>query len=510
MAKVCITIPQSDITVTNSIARNVVKDLIKITGFPDDSEIIIDSNQGGTRALSGFTNPCELPIRPESRNYVFVTITERYTEDGTVTNFQPNHYKKKIFKDDELGINITPVYSQVEIELALRFRTADLTTMRSWVAAMRVNESFQTNKFFHNIKYDYSLPTSMLDFTVDAWKMSEAVSPRGKTLPEFVKEGFGGGLIKRKNLSGSHSEFVINEVQSGVAGFKLTDFPYNEYTNEEGIYELQYPYKVLFDRIDAAVLETPIIIHNQFVPDRYINLWLKRNNPGYEPFGFRDHGWIVDDLEDDTFDMFYKGDGGARMIPYDDFFPTTPRDNTATVFLSPIQVGDDPYVIMNINDLPNSMVPKEVKDYINMFPERCEAFRAGLISIEVYEIYEKEKRLEVSIDALGNVRTKAPMLKHHRNYVKIDLLKDFSLFSSSHTLELLKEGNVISGLIKLLSPSTEIGDGKDIHQFTSGELSGPDYTNWLKKQKTVNDTFRRYEGNVLKTVQLSSLIARRK
>lgn len=510
MAKVCIVLPQSDITVTNSIARNIVKDLIKLTGFPSDAKVIMDSKQGGTRALAGFTNPCEIPIRPEKGNYVFVTVTERYSED--VQYHQPHRFKKRVFKDPDLGVYIDPIYSSTELELAIRFRTRDLTTMRSWVSAMRVNQNFQTDKYHHAIKYDYPIPVTMIDFIVDAWKLSEAVAPRGKTLKEFVIEGFDGGLIKRKNLSGTHSEFVVNELQTGVAGFKLAEHPYNEYTVEDGICELQYPYKINIDRIDALTLQTPIIIHNQFIADRYVNLILTRQNPGYEPFGFRDNGWLVDDLEDDTFSMFYKGDGGARLIGYDDFFPELPREGTSTVFLSPVQVNlDDPHVIMNITELEDKHLPKEVKAYITMFPERAQTFRSGLISIELYEIFSAERRLEVTIDSLGNVRSKAPMYPQRRNYVKVDILKDFSIFNTEHTTELLKQGTVLKGLCLLLSPTTTFGDtGKeDIREYSNGELDGVSYTRWLKKQKGVNRTFREHDGNISKTKQLSSLIARR-
>ena len=512
MPSVCLAITQSDITVTRLIVKNVVRDIIKRTGFPADAEIYIDEKQGGQKAKAGFNNPCNIAIRPEHRNYVFVTITERFTEESVVLQREPYTVHKPVFNDKDLGVRIYPYYAQKEIELAIRFRTRDLTAMNNWIRVLRAQDGFHQMAKWHNLKYDYSLSDDLFKFIVDAHKMSETVEPRGKSLKEFIVEGFNGGLMIRKNLNGTQKQPIINEVQTGVTGFTMSDQVYNSSETEDGIYELPVPYKVRFKDIMATVLETPIIIHNQMIPSKYINGWFLNKDPEFKPFGYKPEGWLGEDVTNDEYYRFFKGDGGARLIPYDDFFPSKAREDTVTVFLAPVQVNpSDPHLCMKLSDIGDEHIPATIKKVIELTGSQGN-YRESIISVELHEVFENERILETAIDSDGLVKTKAPMLLDRRNYLKIDLLKDLTLTSSETIDMLLKEGTLMFDLCKLLDPRLKLSDtfvSGQFHININNHITRESYIEWLRGMKFVNKAFKDSLSGGVKVRQISSILAKR-
>lgn len=513
MAKVNVAIKQTDLTVSRSVARNIVKDIIEYTGFPKDAEIILDNKQGGPRMLSGFANPCGHTLRTENRNYVFTTLTERFTEEGIVYDRRPNDRAKRIFADDDIGVSMWPLYSEVQLELAMRFRTRDLSTMTNWTRALRLVDGLRSMVRYHNIKYDYSLPDSFMDYIIDVHKMTENQAPRGKSLKEFVKEGFNEGLILRQNLSGTHKEPVINEVQNNLTGLTVTEQSYNGIEIEDGIYELQLSYRIDYRQVVGVQLVTPILIHNAIIPERYMEAWFKPLHV-HEPFGFVPKGWIPEKLANGDFERFYKGDGGARLIPFDDYFPTEPRDGVATVFLAPIMLDSvQPNKACNLTEIPDGLLPDSIKRFILANRANGANYYQSVIVIEVIENYSEERKLQTSIEANGDVLTDAPMFLDRRNYIKIDIHKDLSVFNTKTLDAWMEEPELFFELCSYIDPGLTFNEtnvlGKGWVKYADGSLNKQSFYAWLKTVKGVSEKYKQADKPITRTVSSSTLIARR-
>lgn len=511
MPKVCMAINQIDITVTRSIARNVIKDIVKKTGFPRDTEIIFDEKQGGHRPTSGFKNDCKPTLKTENRNYIFCTLTERYTEDDVS---QTNHYRshKPVFMDKELGVAVYPQYAKKELEFALRFRTRDLSTMNNYMRAIHHQDVMHKMVKKHNLQYDYEIPNDILTFILHAHMLSEKVVPRNIPLKQFLTDGFNEGLMLRGNATGKEKTPVINEIQTGIRGSLLERQPYNSVEVEDGLYEMQMSYKIDYNDISTVVLEAPVIIHNQLIDNAFVNAWFLNIDPDYVPYGYRvdgHHGLTTD--HDDYF-RFYRGDGGTRMLNYDDFFPSFPREGTITLFLSPIQVSStDSTMLLNLKDIPNEKLPSSICEVLMATSDNNANFRESPISIEAYEIGSEESILGTTLSDDGVLRTEADLPLSRRVYVKVDLFKDMQALGITRLRPYLAAGEDWYKVCSLLDERLKLTDTYvkgSFHLLANGSISEQSFVEWLDELNIERKQFRKTKGDTM-TIVTGDVVAKR-
>lgn len=517
MPRAIVAIPQRSITVSRSVVRDVMKQVIDQTGLPTDTEIIFREGQGAVRSLHNRQEICdERTLRTEYGNYLFVNYTDTFTDSGIIRTKAQHRPTRHVFRDTETGIYLDPHYASTQIDATIKIRTRDLTQLTTWQNSLRLNDGIQTFIGEHHIRYDYSIPYGFLEFLFDAHGLKSAVGDSGEDLSTYLKRCFSEGVMTRKNANGSHTEVIVNEMQYAVHAQSNDEGFYKVLEVEEGLYECSFLYKFKFDQVIGMTLQFPPVIHNQFIDSRYVKGWLPEftihdkhgtSNPEYMP-----------DLHADA-SPFYRGDGGTRLVEWDDWFPLSHRPQTQTVTIFPIQIDEtNPTSVVNLYDLPEETLPRAIHEYLKVYYGNNGAYMESIVNVELFEVGELEEPKSIFLDSELNVTAVSPMDVTKRMYVRISVFGDlakvndvqlsnlfanptiayelFKLYDTTLTLE--TDPQAVKGILPVsINPDTRTNYPSILVSPYGSAITPLSFSLWIRKLDGTNSTFKttpRYSG----------------
>ncbi|AXH70848.1 hypothetical protein [Vibrio phage BONAISHI] len=509
-------VAQTDITVLQSIARETVNTIIDRTGFPADSEIIftddfVDSKRNRLNLFSQCYD--EKGIVTKYGNFVFVEVEDQFTEEGLLRNRHGIRPHSAFFNDPKLGIRMFPIYCESEMKLNIRFRSNSKTFLTNWINALRIRESAIDILIRSHIRYDYAIPHRFIEFLYKAWEMREANHGYGQDFADYCNEHFGEGYMIRSNSAMQDHELIMNERQMHTRGWVDEKMFYNARTIEDGIYEVVMPYSFRYQKITGVTLDYPALVHNNFIPNEYAQEFLhpliKELREKYtRPLTYAGEHLLG---PDETF--IYLGDGGARMIDWDPWFPENHIKEYQTVLIFPFAVDEaDDTLVCNLNELPEEYLPAGIKEYIVKYKDNWYVPNSMLCRIEVHGVSDEEVPHRVYIDEDYNIRTRDSLNPRDRNYVRIGIQRDFARLNPVHTRALLKDPEIFVPLLRLYNPETIFTDNVDeFRDYMPKEpvlddlqglkpmiVSLPDnrgitdrsYLYWLRMQADTNEAFK--------------------
>lgn len=475
MGKITMAIGQGDITVARSIARDTLKHIIEKTGYPKDYTILFsDESVDSPSQTKNFFNKCldDGGVRTHYANYIFVEYKDSFTDHASLQSkgLADHPY---IFRDDKLGIEIRPEYARAKIEFNIRFRFNDYSALQGWVNALRITEGLKNLQHGVDVRYDYSIPYPFLEFLFCAHELREAQEGYGESLGEWIRQNKSKALQTRTNANMSHFEVIANEQQMNCHGAVNEELFYNTREIQQGVHEVVMDYTLNYSRIVGCTLLFPAIIHNQFIQKEFVEAFLPRY-PWYDESKYaKPLSFLNNYVTPATIDRFYLGDGGTRLVEWDDWFPQDATSNRQTICLFPIRVNyADPYDVVNLNDIKDMYVPKAIKDYLKKYGHLHNELNKCLVQIEVYAVNEKETIRIVNIDDKLNVRTTKPLSIRDRNYVRVTLMRDPAKLPPIQTRELLKDPVLFFPILKLYDPETSVITNHDQWADTITDLIG--------------------------------------
>lgn len=524
MGRAFIANSQTDITITRSIMRETVKGLMQRTGFPERADIIFDDDTvDGPRQLKNYFDGCygESGVRTNYRSYVFVEYTDNLSEMGWINSRRVHPVHAPIYDDSSNGVVLTPEYREHEVNMSIRFRCNDKVKLSSWINMLKSTDSVKTHLGYIDIRYDYAIPDAFLDFINTSYEMQQLLPGEKETLKEHLHKRFKQGVIKRSNLDGKHVTIAVNEVQENVEGYPEDKQFYNTKQIQRGIYEVTLDYKFFYQKIIGTVLTYPALIHNQFIPEKYLSIFsdqfrLRNDADAVKPLTFLDGK-----LNDYEIDYYYKGDGGSRMVPWDDWFPSTPVEDTQTVNIIPICVSDTDYSdVYNLRDLGEEYLPKAIVDYAESCWSVIGDNKACLLSVTVFSVGDEETLIPGVVDKNLNVRTIEPMDPKKRNYVRIALNRSPTLLHPDRLAAFLENAEVALGILKLYDADLQATDSAPVYNrvmpasvepgrhkylpsllLTDGTKIIPkSFAIWVKQQESTPDWFVSLNPGLSKTV----------
>lgn len=468
MGKCTIAVGQSDITIQRSVVREVVKQIIKNTGFDPAADLIFDDTEDSPRQLKNAFDGCYTDgVRTNYKSYAFIEYDDNSTERGWLESNRMKAELPSVFDDKESGIAIDALYVEHKVDMEIRFRCNDRSRLNQWINAVKVTDGLRLQLGIHSLRYDYSIPYVFLDFIHEAYDMKVSSGLYTKSLAEYTKECFADGIGKRSNLNDTHHEIIMNEIQHNVLGNAEDTLFWNTKSTGNGIYEVTLGYTFTYQRVTALTLHYPAIIYNQFIDQKYLDYFHRVINPENPEDFTKPINFIDGAVNTVKTDFYYLGDGGARMVPWDDFFPSKPYQHTQTVLLFPIQVDlNEPDLLFNLSDLTDEFVPPEVISYISAYPDYLNDATRSLLSIELYSVGEEETRLWTLVDADYNVRTKKTMNPRHRNYVRLSLNKTIIDLHPTILVELIKNKDIAFPMFKLYDANLEVTEDETFYRAT--------------------------------------------
>lgn len=514
MPKGLFAIGQREITITRSVARDVVKNLIEELPFPKNAELIFSETQGAQKLIDGKFVPCEPKIKTDNRNYVFIESTETFIEPGINRDTHLRNQHLHLFQDREIGMYIVPYYATMKVEMNLRFRSRDLTAMTEFRNALKLLSTDRKLVFKHDVFYDYNIPDKLLYLITLAHTLKEKVAGSGIPLKDYIKMHFKEGVTTRSNLNDSYSQVICQECQREITGFTNDAQPFNVIEINEGIYELNLPHEVHYRQPYGLHVKMPCFIHNQFIGMNNVKMIepvdknVSSDTPNWTPTDFLSFG-------NRDMSRYSRPDGGKRLLPFDDWYPEDPTSGTHTLLITPITVDvNDPNAVANLNEIDDSVLPEGLKTYLKEnYKNTINKHYRSIIHIEVFETYGFERMLDFTMDENLVIRTLAELDPRYRVHLRISIINDWSLISNEDMSNILAKPDMCIMLAKIIDSGVKHFKADKTRTFTMkdhlverrGAITVQSMRDWLVSLPSVNTAFKRAPSGFMNTVLMGKL-----
>lgn len=284
MPRESVSIAETYHSITRPVAISVIKDMLQNLGLNKDTSIIFpglaDQVPYNSTTTDNATpnNPVNLPTRQQA----LITVTETFA-DHTARSENPNYNDAyPIFYDDKLGVLVKPVYNTKLMDIGIILRAADATTVRRWFIQLKdmITRDFQTGA--HLIHYSYVIPEGIMLLLLEIYNKRETVAPYNEPVNKYINGHFSKRFIIDTNQAGKANTPLIREEQTMVhAWFEMdqTNPGQPEKNNNTGEWEIELNYKFYYSKVEKLVIDYPLVVHNQQIDTKFINL---TNLPAFE------------------------------------------------------------------------------------------------------------------------------------------------------------------------------------------------------------------------------------
>lgn len=408
-------------TITRFIVNSFVNFFKRRTGLPDDFSLVFSEKSGDAVVREDTDNPGTL--NTAFANRIICEVTESFRQERPA-NYLPKGYSKKpIAEDKKIGLLLQQVYGTKKFTLGLKIRSHSEQTLRTWCNRMFMENTVSENVMVFDASYNWAIPTTFINFVKHVHGLIEANAGYGNTLDAYFDEIFSENVVDRYNRSGTVVTPSVNEIErSVVAVIDNSDF-FSNIETTDGHYEVSFDVEFLMGIVTGFNLEFPMIVHNQFIDKEYRNGWMGANRVTRESTNMSVVGFTSPITE--RFIRYYRGDGGERVIEYDDFFPKNIYKYTRTILLTPIKVSSlDLRDVIDLKTLSEPKLPQRVKNYISKFPEDSKEYMKSPYLIELIQIGEKEEYFPFTMGSELVIRADIDMDLRKRYYLRISYVTD--------------------------------------------------------------------------------------
>lgn len=439
-------------TVTRHVAMGVVYDVAASLGIPYNIRVV----------YPGSEDPEDLPITvaDDGRNKqydpamkVLVEVQERFVDRDLATMvLQPNS-NKPIFYDPDLGVSITPIYAQTEMTINFRFRFVDRNLAEKTMNDMRRHATLFRDGLMHELRYKYLIPKVELVILKNIHELRESQAGYGEDLSQWFQDHFSDQVTVLSNLSGKSLSMAKEEVQTGVMGqYDFEIVPENpELGQSKATSIMTFAYVFRYDKPISATMKYPILIHNQPLPgdlyDRRVPFVLE------ERLNLPSRVRALTDTY--TNNRYVTGFQMGAPIPiFNDWQPPTVVNGVEGLLRIMLAVdANDPYSLLNLNELGEVALVDPLIDYIHKEKERVFLHTNSAIHIALYENDRMLGANHLTIDDDLNIRTTFEMkLRNHYNLL-IAIQTDLRLLKPSAVERLRKDGDLMSRLLRGIHPT---------------------------------------------------------
>ena len=284
MPREIVSIAETYHSITRPIAISVIKDMVKNLGLNKDTSIIFPglADQVPTNGTTTDNATPNTPVNMPTRQQATINVTETFA-DHTARSENPHYIDAyPVFLDKELGVMVKPVYNTKQMDIGVLLRAQDATTVRRWFIQLKdmITRDFQTGA--HLVNYSYVVPEGIMLLLIELYTKRETIAPYGDSISKYINGHFTDRFTIDTNQAGKANTPLIREEQTMIhAWFELdqTNPEQPQKNNNTGEWEIELNYKFYYSKIEKLVIDYPIVVHNQQIDTRFINL---DNLPAFE------------------------------------------------------------------------------------------------------------------------------------------------------------------------------------------------------------------------------------
>lgn len=475
-------IPQTTITIERSMMREAVQQIADNLRFPK-AKIVWQEYLGNAKSLRNPIRAGDDEIRTKYNNYIFVTQDNR-SDDQRLRRARNIHNRthRDTFLDADLGVRLRTIYVDEVSKLTIRFRTRDLETLKAWTNIIEASQQMQNLVRYVDLRYDYSIPDMIVDFIGYTYTQREANHGYGQTAKEYFADTMDAGVTTRSNMAGKGVQTIVQESQNRVQGRVDDKHFYKAIEIADGVYEVTATYTLEYLKPIAMQLYTPNAIHNELLPESWLKQLVTVSDQGPSRGG--EPGDFMSEPHKPK-GLVYRGDGGTRLLEWDEWYPADERPDLQTLTIVPAQVNTDDYhSLFNLRRLAPTFIDPCVLSYFEIFHPNNGNYRKGVVVLELYEVGAEETMLAVEIDSDLALRSMHAMDPRKRYYVRVARQTDLGGVADTYYEPILAKPELAKDLFRLWDSRVTVVPLKDTVAVGDAS-SNPSYT---PPTKTTNKT----------------------
>lgn len=268
MPHVSVTLPETQQAVTRPIVLDIVKQICDIVKLPE-SEIFYVGDTGTAYGAGTAINSVDKHARFSVANRLYIEAEEVRDRATICTTAVRVNEHPPIFVDSAIGVALVPGYAKHDLTIKFKYTSTSETVARRWRDDIERNLSAMSLSNIHSVTYHYLVPLEYLQLLQHIYTLRERVEPYGQTFDEYLVSCASNRLTVISNVTGNEARLAVSETQSRVQGmYNFDDAPEPPTRDSnDGVWTIEFEYKLSFDKPVACDAHYPVIVHNQLIHD---------------------------------------------------------------------------------------------------------------------------------------------------------------------------------------------------------------------------------------------------
>ena len=369
MPNVSIVLPNVDESVFRPLVADLTRQVQELTNLNFVEDIRFLNYNGSVQTFdSAVTDEKSRYASFSGQNRIWVEAQEDYNQDGWASSVIERDEHYPLFVDSKLGVHIAPILVPSDVILKMKFTTSSRDEARKWRDDITMRLAQLRNGTQHTLSFNINLPVPIWNLVADIWEAREKVKGYGQPLDEYIKQHSDKDLTVVSNAGGQQRMLAFRRRMARINGtFDISPLPEKPvYDESGGIWECELSYKITYDRPLGCRIRYPIMIHNQFLADKYIIDTNKNQNMNDKKKKLSISMSDFSQFESYAINGYNCHQDAYIHIPdIDDYvYRITPK-GTATVVLGLLQIDQEtPHALMNLGELGEALIDEDILAFI--------------------------------------------------------------------------------------------------------------------------------------------------
>jgi len=459
MPTATVEIPEIEASITRPVNHMVCTQMMQRIGIPPNTTVVLNGYLGSLPIQNSTMDKLEAPRQTSAINRIQIDVTEEYDPNTNFTTAVQRPEQFVFFKDSKLRVYVKPQYQTVRCTMRVVFTAEDRTTAESWRRSARRRATQGIIDQVHDISYSYMMPDPIMYILYRIHLLREANQGYGENLGQWLDECFSSKMTVLTNANATSTTFAIRENQLRVMGWYNFDMdpPKSEDQNKSGAHTTEFEYTFVYDRCENVVIQYPIMIHNQIVPEQ-----IRDTRSSYDIDRFLE----APSFSHMQFQKFLYGEGGnfaLRAKPgipipfFDDWLPKITRPALQDIFRIQMQVDPaNPTDLISLTNLGHyKLKPNAIKILLRR-PQAVTRLYDSVFHVELHRWYDLTDPSDMVVSPELDIRSVDPLSEREMYHLVIGLVTDPSLLSEDALDDLAEIPDFFEDYIKLIDPNTKI------------------------------------------------------
>lgn len=420
-----LSLPDIDQTVARPAIFSIINQLSEITKLPKDTQINFKGDAAAVLTPGTSIDDSSRDAKFAARHYTFVDVVETPQLGAMQEVFMFAKENPLIFYDQELGVELRPVYTTSDVTIQLRFRSPSETEVKRWMAEMYLNTSRGRDINLHTLNYTFPIPYGFLGLLEDIWTLREAHVGYNESFEKYFTDHATQKLTILANQAGGMRHLAVRDTQTRIQGMfdfaGVPDAPVKD--NATGTWEIAFSYKFSYQRPDAIFVEFPLTVHQELLPSKWYSGLRIEDDPELRQIYYTRSYTALSRFEGNR-----MAEGIRDIVPYiripdfDDFSCRLFPPWTSTVLTSLSFIEEDGKTLLDLKELGDYILDEDVVQFMKSEASHMNKLFHSLFYVSIYEGDRKLPDEKVLVSSQLVVSCKEPLNPRKVYRVRLSML----------------------------------------------------------------------------------------